>query len=87
VCHGNLPDTQHRVSEFDANGHVLNKFGGAPGSENEQLNVPQSLAVINENSSIFIADMENNRVVELRSSLKRLRNLRIEGGDVKGPYA
>jgi hypothetical protein len=70
VCHGERGDTLHRVCIVDSDGLVLRSFGNAKGSANGQLNVPVRVVV---NGFIFIADMNNHRILMLDPTLSYVR--------------
>ena len=68
VCHA-AEDTHHRVCLIDNTGKVIQCYGGSSGSGMGQLNLPYHLA-IGRNGSILVADLENNRIVQLNKSLE-----------------
>ena len=67
VCHAQ--DDLHRVCMIDATEFVIRCHGGDPGSGMGQLNMPSYLA-INRDGFIFVADRENNRIVQLNPFLE-----------------
>ena len=61
--------THHRVCLIDNTGRVIKCYGGNEGSGIGHFNLPNYLA-IDRNGFIFVADYNNNRTVQLNSSLK-----------------
>ena len=69
VCHGLGNDAVHRVCIVDLEGRILQSYGGSKGSGSGQLNTPIRLAV---NGIIFVADLNNHRVLMLSPTLSLL---------------
>ena len=67
VCHATT--THQRVCMIDNTGRVIKCYGGNKGSVIGHLNVPRRLA-IDRNGFILVADFNNNRIVQLNSSLE-----------------
>ena len=67
VCHA--VTTHHRVCMIDNSGRVIKCYGGNEGSGIGHLNMPFCLA-IDRNGFILVADRDNNRIVQLNSSLE-----------------
>ena len=67
VCHAGI--TLNRVCLINNTGSLINCYGGNEGTGIGQLNYPRHLA-IDRNGFIFVADRENNRIVQLNSSLE-----------------
>jgi len=74
VCHGNPGDPVHRVCLVSSDGHIVKSFGGPKGSGNQQMNAPIHLAV-DKNEFVFVADMNNCRVLLLSPSLTFVRQV------------
>jgi len=74
VCHGDPPDPLHRVCLIDSNGHVVKSYGGPKGSGTQQMNVPIHLAV-DRNGFVFVADLNNDRVLLLSPALTFVREV------------
>jgi hypothetical protein len=72
VCHGDVNDALHRVCLMDSNGHLLRSYGDAKGSASGRLNVPVQIAV---NGFIFVADLNNGRILMLDSALNYVREV------------
>jgi len=72
VCHGNVCDPVHRVCLVSSDGHVVKSFGGPQGSSSHEMNTPIRLAV-DENEFVFVADLNNRRVLLLSPSLTFVR--------------
>ena len=79
VCH--YDEDYHRVCIIDNTGEEIECYGGSRGSGMGQLNGPVHLA-IDRNGSILVADMENDRIVQLDASLKYMN----EFANLKDPY-
>jgi len=73
VCHGDL-DPVHRVCLIDSNGHVVKSYGGRKGSGIQQVDVPYHLAV-DRNGFVFVADLNNDRVLLLSPALTFVREV------------
>ena len=67
VCHTRT--THHRVCMIDNTGRVIKCYGGNKGSGIGHLNMPTYLE-IDRNGFILVADFNNNRIVQLNSSLE-----------------
>ena len=75
VCHGGLADPVHRVYVMSADGRrIVHSHGGQPGSDTGQYNVPGHLAV-DDNGSVFVADVFNRRVTLLSPTLEYVRQV------------
>ena len=75
VCHGDATDPVHRVCIVDTDGRVIQSYGGPKGSATVgQLNVPCHLAV-DKNGFIFVADLNNRRVLLLSPTLSYVREI------------
>jgi len=74
VCHGDRPEPVHRVCLSDSNGHVVKSYGGPKGSGTQQMNVPAHLAV-DRNGFVFVADLNNDRVLLLSPALTFVREV------------
>ena len=57
-----------------SDGQVVKSFGGPVGLSNQKMNLPVCLAV-DENESVFVADMNNRRVLLLSPSLTFVRQV------------
>ena len=77
VCHGDKKKSQCRVCIVDINGHVVESYGGAPGSGVGQMKYPRHMAAY-KHSCVFIADSETIRVELLSPSLTHLVKLIID---------
>ena len=67
VCHAAA--THHRVCMINNTGRVIKRYGGNKGTGIGQLNIPCHLA-IDRNGFIFVADLNNKRIVQLNPSLE-----------------
>ena len=74
VCHGGNAYPIHRVCLVSSDGQVVKSFGGPVGLSNQKMNLPVCLAV-DENESVFVADMNNRRVLLLSPSLTFVRQV------------
>jgi len=74
VCHGNGGEPLHRVSLIGSDGQVVKSYGGPPGAGNQQVNVPAHMAV-DGNDFIFVADLNNHRVLLLSPTLTYIRDV------------
>ena len=74
VCHGRTGDPVHRVCLIDSNGHVVKSYGGPKRSGTQQMNVPIHLTV-DRNGFIFVADLNNDRVLLLSPALTFVREV------------
>ena len=70
ICHTTV--THHQVSIFDSSGRLIHSVGWEPGCGKERMNLPCYL-VLDQNGFIFVADMKNNRVIQLDSSLEFIK--------------
>jgi hypothetical protein len=70
ICHGHHENLQHRVCRIDKNGHVVQSYGGIKGSARGHIDGPPHVAVDKRSGSVFVADFNNHRVLQLSSSLK-----------------
>jgi len=76
---------QHRVCIVDTSGHIIQSYGGSPGSGVGQLNNPCHLAVdIHDN--VLVADRDNNRVHLLSPTLAHIGDLVIPRHELNQPY-
>ena len=70
VCHTTQTgDAFHQVSEFNAKGVVIRAFGGAKGNDIDKLSSPRNMDVDNK-GRVFVADMDNSRIVVLNAKLQ-----------------
>jgi len=74
VCHGDRNDPVHRVCLIGSDGHVVNSYEGYEDSGNQQISVPFHLA-IDRNEFVFVADMNNDRVLLLSPALTFVREV------------
>ena len=75
VCHGSRNDQIHRICMISADGqHIVHSHGGYSGSSSDQYNVPNHLAV-DDNESVFVADRDNRRVTLLSPTLEYVRQV------------
>ena len=72
VCH--TETTHQRVCMIDNTGRVIKCYGGNNGTGIGQLNLPFYLA-IDRNGFIFVADLFNNRIVQLNPSLEYISEI------------
>jgi len=75
VCHTGV--YQHRVCLIDGKGQILRSYGGSPGSNIGELNLPIHLAVFND-TILLVADRKNNRVQMLNSTLDYVGEVEID---------
>jgi streptogramin lyase len=68
--------TIHGIAELTWDSRVLRCYGNQPGSGPDQMKTPRLLA-FTSNGIVLVADMENNRIQILDSSLKTARTLPI----------
>ena len=73
VCHGWLDSDLHRVCVVGDDGKVTRSYGGERGSDVGQLYYPWHLAVDKDSQFIFVADLDNARVVLLSATLEFVR--------------
>ena len=77
VCHGKSSDQfgRHCVCLIGSDGSVVIKsFGGPQGSGSQQMNVPVHTA-IDRNEFVFVADVNNRRVLLLSPQLTFVRDI------------
>jgi len=74
VSHGGIDNPVHRVCLIDSNGHVVKSYGGPKGSGTQQMHVPVHLAV-DRNGFVFVADLNNHRVLLLSPALTFVREV------------
>ena len=75
VCHGYDGNPINRVCIISADGrHIVHSHGGQSGSDNGQYTIPRHLAV-DDNESVFIADIGNRRVTLLSSTLEDVHQI------------
>jgi len=80
VSHGDSPATLiHRVCIVDANGSIVQSYGGHSGSGVAQFNRPTSIAV-DRHGNVQVTYTLNNRVVLLSLTLSHLGYVKIPGG-------
>ena len=68
----------HCIYELTADGHILDKYGGQPGSGDGQLNRPWHLALSDDGKQILVADFDNHRVLMLDRQPMRLKRVLLE---------
>jgi len=91
ACHQFLvshpSESLHRVCLVGVDGAVVRSYGGQPGSELTQMNVPKCLAVDRE-GRVLVADMSNNRLLVLDQSLSSAHEMSVSvNGGLKGPLS
>jgi len=74
VCHGDRGDPVHRVCLVGSDGRVVKSYGGPAGSSTQQMSVPIHLAV-ERNGFVFVADVDNQRVLLLSPALTFVREV------------
>ena len=74
VCHGDVSDPLHRVCLIGSDGRVVKSYGRPVGSGTQQMYVPAHLAV-DRNGFIFVADVNNYRVLLLSPALTFVREV------------
>ena len=74
VCHGRRDDPVHRVCLIGSDGHVIKSYGGRKGAGTQQMYVPSQLAV-DRNGFVFVADVNNDRVLLLTPALTFVREV------------
>jgi len=82
VCHGDDGDPVHRVCLIDSAGQVVRSFGSRRGSGARCLDGPSHLAV-DRNGFVFVADLNNDRVLLLSPSLTYIREV-LSSDQLKG---
>jgi hypothetical protein len=75
ICHGQHENLQPRVCRIDKNGHVIQSYSGNKGSARGHIDGPPHVAVDKRSGSVFVADFNNHRVLQLSSSLKFVREV------------
>jgi len=76
VCHGDRDDPLHRVCLIGSDGQVVKSYGGPPGSGHQRMKVPAHV-VVDRNDFVFVADLNNLRVLLLSPTLTYVREVRI----------
>ena len=84
ICH--ITGTHHRVCIIDSKGRTMNSYGGGLGSGIGQMDWPCYLA-IDRNGYIFVADKNNNRIIQLNASLEFIREFYPGSAGLKEPKA
>ena len=74
ICHANAK-THNRVCIIDSNGKMLRSYGGRTGSEMGQMNYPCYLAFNGQEGFIFVADRNNNRIIQLDLALEFVKEI------------
>jgi len=74
VCHGDVTVPVHRVCLIGSDGQVVKSYGGLTGSGSQQMNGPAHLAV-DRNGFVFVADVNNYRVLLLSPDLTFMREV------------
>ena len=74
LCHGNCDDPLHRVCQIDSEGQVAKSFGGPRGSGSQGMNTPAHMA-LDFNDFVFVADLNNCRVLLLSPTLTYVRDV------------
>jgi len=75
VCHGEVDDPIHRVCKISSDGcNIVQSHGGQPGSSIDQYNVPNHLAV-DDNEFVFVVEYVNRRVTLLSPTLDYIRQV------------
>ena len=74
VCHGNRNEPLHGVCLIGSDGSVVKSFGGEKGSDSQHLNTPPQMAV-DRNEFVFVADLNNYRVLLLSPQLTYVRDV------------
>jgi len=77
---------QSRACIVDTNGNIVHSYGGAPGSGVGCINGPRHMAV-DKDDHVMIADLNNNRVVVLSSSLSHIGEIAVPGHTLNRPRA
>jgi len=67
VCHGSADDIVHRVCAVDSTGEVVRSYGHYRGQGLGHVKTPTRLA--NSNSSIYVSDLNNTRILVLSPTL------------------
>ena len=74
VCHGGFGDPIHRVCLIGRDGQVVRSYGEPKGSGSQQMDSPTHLAV-DRKGYVFVADLQNCRVLLLSPSLAYIREI------------
>ena len=74
VCHGRPSDPVHRVCLVDSGGQVVKSYGGPQGASYQQMDSPTHMAV-DRNGFVFVADLNNSRVLLLSPALTYVREV------------
>jgi len=76
VCHGKGHDplALHRVCQISSDGQVVKSYGGPPGAGSQQMKLPAYMAA-DGNDFIFVADLNNHRVLLLSPTLTYVREV------------
>ena len=77
---------RHRVCLVNMSGSIIQCYGGARGSGDEQLKLPRHLAV-DRHGNVLVADTNNDRVVLLSPSLTLLGYITVPGHELSAPSA
>ena len=70
----------HCIYELTADGHILDKYGGQPGSRDGQLNRSWYLELSDDGKQILVTDYDNRRVLILDRQPMRLKRVLLETG-------
>jgi len=84
VCHGGFGDPIHRVCLIGRDGQVVRLYGEPKGSGSQQMDSPTHLAV-DRKGYVFVADLQNCRVLLLSPSLAYIREI-VSRDQLKGGY-
>ena len=71
-------DTLDCIYELAADGHLLDKYGGQPGSGDAQLHRPFHVALSPDGKQILVADFDSRRVLILDRQPLRAKRVLIE---------
>jgi hypothetical protein len=85
MCHGYGTDQLHRVCLLSDTGDVLKCYGSTNGSGIGHLDVPARVFE-DEYSNIWVADLNNKRIVVLSPSLEYITTLLSAKEGLQGPY-
>jgi len=72
------------VCTIDMNGHIMQSYGGQPGSDVGQMYSPRQIAV-DKHGYMMVADSRNHTVELLSPSLTHLGYMEIPGHQLNGP--
>jgi len=75
ISHGGWNSKRHRVCEVTIDGRVIRSYGDLEGGEVGRLNGPVHVAVDPVTRCVYIADLNNNRIVVLDPTLRLSRVL------------